>query len=196
MNINIYNPYVRKELELYHHGIEGQKWGKRNGPPYPLSKEDYSAAEKKAKGYKKQLNHLAAGRSTASYNSLENAYKADKVNAKLKKEISKHGENSKKAKELQDEFDFLNSKTKESFAEINRIDKEIKRISDQLDDEGFELWTAKYSTNAHLGENIALELLTGMVLGRGKSAWYENMAFDVTADPEKIYKAQKERNGK
>ena len=22
--------------ELYHHGIKGQKWGKRNGPPYPL----------------------------------------------------------------------------------------------------------------------------------------------------------------
>lgn len=22
--------------ELYHHGIQGQKWGKRNGPPYPL----------------------------------------------------------------------------------------------------------------------------------------------------------------
>ena len=23
--------------ELYHHGIKGQKWGVRNGPPYPLS---------------------------------------------------------------------------------------------------------------------------------------------------------------
>ena len=22
--------------ELCHHGIKGQKWGKRNGPPYPL----------------------------------------------------------------------------------------------------------------------------------------------------------------
>lgn len=25
--------------ELYHHGIQGQKWGVRNGPPYPLSTE-------------------------------------------------------------------------------------------------------------------------------------------------------------
>lgn len=25
-----------KELYLYHHGIRGQKWGVRNGPPYPL----------------------------------------------------------------------------------------------------------------------------------------------------------------
>lgn len=34
--------------ELYHHGISGQKWGKRNGPPYPLDDDDHSAAEKKA----------------------------------------------------------------------------------------------------------------------------------------------------
>lgn len=33
---------------LSHHGIKGQKWGERNGPPYPLKPSDHSAAEKKA----------------------------------------------------------------------------------------------------------------------------------------------------
>lgn len=33
---------------LAHHGILGQKWGERNGPPYPLSGGDYSESEKKA----------------------------------------------------------------------------------------------------------------------------------------------------
>lgn len=33
--------------ELSHHGILGQQWGKRNGPPYPLKGGDYSEREVK-----------------------------------------------------------------------------------------------------------------------------------------------------
>ena len=33
--------------ELYHHGIKGQKWGVRNGPPYPLKPSARSSAEKR-----------------------------------------------------------------------------------------------------------------------------------------------------
>lgn len=33
---------------LQHYGIPGQKWGKRNGPPYPLSEGNRSLSEKKA----------------------------------------------------------------------------------------------------------------------------------------------------
>lgn len=39
---------------LVHHGVEGQKWGQQNGPPYPLDpNKDYSKRELKA--YKRQL---------------------------------------------------------------------------------------------------------------------------------------------
>ena len=40
---------------LSHHGILGQKWGRKNGPPYPLSASDHSASEKKA-GWRDSLN--------------------------------------------------------------------------------------------------------------------------------------------
>lgn len=33
---------------LAHHGVLGQRWGKRNGPPYPLGASAHSASEKKS----------------------------------------------------------------------------------------------------------------------------------------------------
>lgn len=61
MYTSIYNPYVPQEVFLAHHGIMGQRWGKKNGPPYPLSAGAHSASEKKA-GWRKSL--AAAGRGT------------------------------------------------------------------------------------------------------------------------------------
>lgn len=40
--------------DLYHHGILGQRWGHRYGPPYPLDSGDHSSAERKA-GWKKSI---------------------------------------------------------------------------------------------------------------------------------------------
>ena len=38
--------HIRTPSELYHHGIKGQKWGVRNGPPYPLGIGQKSSSEK------------------------------------------------------------------------------------------------------------------------------------------------------
>ena len=40
-------------LELYHHGVKGQHWGKRNGPPYPLYRKSayYKKTGQRPPGY-------------------------------------------------------------------------------------------------------------------------------------------------
>lgn len=50
---NRFKRYVPKTY-LAHHGILGQKWGQRNGPPYPLSDSAHSSAEKRS-NYKQSI---------------------------------------------------------------------------------------------------------------------------------------------
>lgn len=43
----VYYAIAMTSGELYHYGILGQKWGQRNGPPYPLTSYQKSSSEKK-----------------------------------------------------------------------------------------------------------------------------------------------------
>lgn len=194
MNINIYNPYVRRELELYHHGIEGQKWGKKNGPPYPLSKEDYSAAEKKAAGYTKKLNDLYKDRDKVARSMLEKAYEADRVADKYNKKFYKNGYD-KKAKALKEKHQMYLDDIELSKDEINKIDEEVKRISDQLADEGFTLAESQYTMEFRVGENIAAQIFSGGLFGNGARAQYDTSRFAVGFVPEHIAEKLQKRNG-
>lgn len=42
---------------IEHHGILGQRWGKKNGPPYPLGADDHSALERKLKKSRSSSNN-------------------------------------------------------------------------------------------------------------------------------------------
>lgn len=44
---------METSLELYHHGVKGQHWGSRNGPPYPLYRKSayYKKTGKRPPGY-------------------------------------------------------------------------------------------------------------------------------------------------
>lgn len=94
---------------LSHHGIRGQKWGKRNGPPYPLNPEDHSAKEKK-------LNS----------NLKSSSKEKTKVGSKLKTKI-KVGFAFGKAAELQ-------NKAKETMDSIkNSVSSVANKVNSMLD---------------------------------------------------------------
>lgn len=61
--------------ELYHHGILGMHWGKKNGPPYPLDAGDHSASERKA-GWRKSLDKKDAFKSSGNHDTAKKVLKA------------------------------------------------------------------------------------------------------------------------
>ena len=62
---------------LEHHGISGMKWGERNGPPYPLSRQQKSDAEKKALATDIHKRTLAAEVKRSKPGYLEEKYFKD-----------------------------------------------------------------------------------------------------------------------
>lgn len=89
--------------ELYHHGILGQKWGQRNGPPYPLGSGDHSSREVKA-GWRASLKRKTAekvvdksiARTSSSRKISNNSPKQDTTNSSSSSEFKGLTEKQKK----------------------------------------------------------------------------------------------------
>lgn len=65
------------DYTLEHHGINGQKWGRKMGPPYPLDASDHSASEKKA-GWRDSLDD-AKGKLKAATDRLKESITGKKA---------------------------------------------------------------------------------------------------------------------
>lgn len=117
--------------ELWHHGILGQKHGKRNGPPYPLDSDDHSSKEKSA-GWKESLN---AKDTKARHKELAKKYKDERKEMReAKKRKKAHDKNAKQAEK--------DAKRVNRSIEKDKDYKSIKEARDK-DDIQFKEWFKK-----------------------------------------------------
>lgn len=77
---------TRTEDYLEHHGIKGQKWGVKNGPPYPLKDNAHTTSEKKA-GMVEELIVPAVYLATMAATVAAVRYSAKKANERRTKQF-------------------------------------------------------------------------------------------------------------
>ena len=125
---DFYNDYIA------HHGILGMKWGKKNGPPYPLSPGAHSQGEKKA-GYKKSIG---GGRNEEMYDRKKKKpdrhERAANASARDAEDLRKHGY-TKEADAVQKVSDQQRAKSKTAEKQVDPRVRGLKKQGNKY------LWT-------------------------------------------------------
>lgn len=133
-----------EDATIKHHGIAGQKWGERNGPPYPLAYEAHSSLEKKGDyqfeygGHERKNKPLKklTGNKRQDYKMVKAAYEKAKYATAAQKEIqrqqdkvSKKSDKSKKAAQQEKELSELNKASKREAA---KRQKELQELGSEF----------------------------------------------------------------
>ena len=73
--------------ELYHHGMKGMHWGKRNGPPYPLEGEGKAALKEQRQEQKETRNKKLDPKSKAEYE-MYKAYNKQRAKKAVRRDVT------------------------------------------------------------------------------------------------------------
>ena len=167
--------------EFNHHGIEGQKWGIQNGPPYPLSSylstgkslrkaarkeaktgsKEYTNAKELAKNAKAKknlardrlVNYIDEGASPSTVRLLKNDYKSSKIEYKqAKAELNRAKSNTEAAKEVLKKVDKMSLDEVEQFLkDRGYTTKSISKMA--MKDYKKETKQAEKNGRPHITEN-------------------------------------------
>lgn len=127
-----YNPYWLDRFSLEHHGVKGQSWGKKNGPPYPLDRGKDGRVTKTQKKKKQGLVARIKANRQKKAKAKEKAEQAKKKAKEAEANMSKDELREKLLKSTDPKFiakhmDLL--ETREIQDRINRINTE-KNLKD------------------------------------------------------------------
>jgi len=165
---------------LEHHGILGQRWHHRNGPPYPLGAGDHSKSEKEA-GYKKSLG---GGRNEELYDRKAKKKEAKRVTKQLnrmdkdlafekrdvREALNKANRYAAKVRKKEDKgkevSEKLRNKAKESeehlrkeYEDVKRGEKEVNKILDSIDKSEFDVKSDDTIRFTNTGKDWAVAFL-------------------------------------
>lgn len=128
--IELYAPY------LAHHGIEGQKWGVKHGPPYPLQYKSLSKEEKK---HVSAGNRIGDSYGKRSMNKLNRQYKSIMERLDRKERRLKDDGDDEGAREVRNLMDKYEKEYKRRGNNINKLSLE------ELKDKAFQNFANKVS---------------------------------------------------
>ena len=167
---------LNEYTHLKHHGIENQRWGDRNGPPYPLEPDQMTAAQQRAnanEGWFKRKKREAAEKKEAERQAKiaekERKIKAKKLKNNLARAARKYGLNQEKKNEIIRKGDVAKAhKYKDAFSQKEIADLlERKRLNDMLDMEVSKISQRQKEDGIRKFETMGRYLNT--VVGVGKA---------------------------
>lgn len=169
----MYNNYIVGGV-LYHHGIHGQKWGKRNGPPYPLGK-DVSTGKRLKVDANKQ------GGLVSNYKMKKLTKYNGKMINKIKSTSKTDEEKDRRLRELDKEVLYKSADIalkSNGFKRVGKSDLYVKDVyrKDEEDSHGFrEMKAIPYSSSTYDKDRLPIKE-------------YEKYLKEVSKDPMKYEK--------